>query len=180
MLIDFDVHQTIVAPLLAIALGRQCQPASPLLQWAPEGSKMQAVLRFFLLSVLTFASPMVWAQPFKLQCDVEGKFADADGKAGQARVAIELQVIGRHLYFTVIGPKPYEMRVSTLVTEDYEGTNLTSSGQLGARRRHRASGQETSLLIERGSIEMSAYNDVSVQGKLQRFKYSGKCRQTGA
>jgi hypothetical protein len=141
---------------------------------------MQAVLRFFSLSVLIFASQLAWAQPFKLQCDVEGKFADAEGKAGQARVAIELQVIGRHLYFTVIGPKPYEMRVSTLVTEDYEGTNLTSSTQLGARRKHRASGQETSLLIERGSIELSAYNDVSVQGKLQRFKYAGKCRQSGS
>jgi hypothetical protein len=141
---------------------------------------MTSVLRLFLLSALIVASQVAWGQPFKLQCDVEGKFADADGKAGQARVAIELQVIGRHLYFTVIGPKPYEMRVSTLVTEDYEGTNLTSSTQLGARRKHRASGQETSLLIERGSIELSAYNDVSVQGKLQRFKYAGKCRQIGS
>ncbi len=117
------------------------------------------------------------AQPIRLQCEVEGKFADAEAKAAPAKVAIELQVIGRHLYFTVIGPRPYEMRVSTLVTEDYEGTNLTSASQLGARRRHRASGQETSLLIERGSIELAAYNDVSVQGKLQRFKYTGKCKQ---
>jgi hypothetical protein len=118
------------------------------------------------------------AQPIKLQCEVEGGFADAQAKAAPARVAIELQVIGRHLYFAVIGPRPYEMRVSTLVTEDYEGTNLTSSSQLGARRRHRASGQETSLLLERGSIELAAYNDVPVQGKLQRFKYTGKCKQT--
>ena len=141
---------------------------------------MQAVLRFFSLSVLVLASQAAWAQPFKLQCDVDGKFAEAEGKVGPARVAIELQVIGRHLYFTVIGPKPYEMRVTTLVTEDYEGTNLTSATQLGARRKHRASGQETSLLIERGSIELSAYNDVPVQGKLQRFKYAGKCRQSGS
>jgi len=128
---------------------------------------------------MTLASPAVWAQPIKLQCEVEGKFADAEGKASSARVGIELQVIGRHLYFTVIGPKLYEMRVSTLVTEDYEGSNLTSATQLGARRRHRASGQETYLLIERGSIELTAYNDVPVQGKLQRFKYAGKCRQLG-
>jgi hypothetical protein len=32
-------------------------------------------------------------------------------------------------------------------------------------------------LIERGSIELAAHNDVSVQGKLQRFKYTGKCKQ---
>jgi hypothetical protein len=131
----------------------------------------------WVLGAMWFAS-VALAQPIKLQCEVEGGFADAQAKAAPARVAIELQVIGRHLYFAVIGPRPYEMRVSTLVTEDYEGTNLTSSSQLGARRRHRASGQETSLLLERGSIELAAYNDVPVQGKLQRFKYTGKCKQT--
>lgn len=129
---------------------------------------------------MAIAPPAARAQPFKLQCDVEGKFADAEGKASTTRIGVELQVIGRHLYFTVIGPKPFEMRVSTLVTEEYEGANLTSSTQLGARRRHRASGQETSLLIERGSMELSAYNDVPSQGKLQRFKYAGKCRQLGS
>jgi hypothetical protein len=131
----------------------------------------------WVLGAMWFAS-VALAQPIKLQCEVEGGFADAQAKAAPARVAIELQVIGRHLYFAVIGPRPYEMRVSTLVTEDYEGTNLTSSSQLGARRRHRASGQETSLLLERGSIELAAYNDGPVQGKLQRFKYTGKCKQT--
>jgi hypothetical protein len=130
----------------------------------------------WVLGAMWFAS-VALAQPIKLQCEVEGGFADAQTKAAPARVGIELQVIGRHLYFSVIGPRPYEMRVSTLVTEDYEGTNLTSASQLGARRRHRASGQETSLLIERGSIELAAHNDVSVQGKLQRFKYTGKCKQ---
>ncbi|MFM7341374.1 MAG: hypothetical protein ACKO3Q_01620 [Betaproteobacteria bacterium] len=137
-------------------------------------------MRFFLIGLSMVATfTLAQAQPIKLQCEVEGKFADAEGKATATRVAIELQVIGKHLYFTVLGPKPFEMRVSTLVTEEYEGKNLTSSTQLGARRRHRASGQETSLLIERGSIELAAYNDVSVQGKLQRFKYTGKCKQLG-
>ncbi len=133
-------------------------------------------LQSWVLGSMLFAS-VALAQPIRLQCEVEGKFADAETKVAPARVAIELQVIGRHLYFTVIGPRPYEMRVSTLVTEEYEGTNLTSASQLGARRRHRASGQETSLLIERGSIELAAYNDVPVQSKLQRFKYTGKCKQ---
>lgn len=138
---------------------------------------MGIAARCLLILALTLSVRGAWAQPIKMQCDVEGKFADTEGKATAARVAIELQVIGRHMYFTVIGPRPFEMRVSTLVTEDYEGANLTSSSQLGARRRHRASGQETSLLIERGSIEISAYNDVAAQGKLQRFKYTGKCKQ---
>lgn len=138
-------------------------------------------MRSCVIGLLAMASfSLAQAQPIKLQCEVEGKFADAEGKTTPTRVAIELQVIGKHLYFTVLGAKPFEMRVSTLVTEEYEGKNLTSSTQLGASRRHRASGQETSLLIERGSIELSAYNDVPVQGKLQRFKYTGKCKQVGA
>jgi hypothetical protein len=141
---------------------------------------MRCIQRFLLGLSLSVAALAAQSQPIKLQCEVEGKFADAEGKATANRVAIELQVIGKHLYFTVIGPKPYEMRVSTLVTEGYEGANLTSSSRLGARRRHRASGQETSLLIERGSVELSAHNDVMVQGKLQRFKYTGKCRQIGS
>jgi len=139
---------------------------------------MKTAARCLLILALIWPVTQAWAQPFKLQCEVEGKFADAQGKPTLARVAIELQVIGRHMYFTVIGPRPFEMRVSTLVTEEYEGSNLTSASQLGARRRHRSSGQETSLLIERGSIEISAYNDVSVQGKYQRFKYEGKCKQS--
>jgi hypothetical protein len=141
---------------------------------------MRCIPRVLLGLSLALSALASVAQPIKLQCEVEGKFADAEGKATANRVAIELQVIGRHLYFTVIGPKPYEMRVSTLVTEEYEGTNLTSSSQLGARRRHRASGHETSLLIDRGSIELTAHNDVMTQGKLKRFKYTGKCRQIGS
>jgi len=146
-----------------------------------ENKPMQTAARFLsILALLCVAAvPAVWAQPFKLQCEVEGKYADAEGKATAARVGVELQVIGRHLYFTVIGPKPFEMRVSTLVTEEYEGTNLTSDTELGARRKHRASAQETSLLIKRGSMELIAYNDVPSQGKSQRFKYAGKCRQSG-
>lgn len=144
------------------------------------GSAMRCIQRFLLGLSLWAMALAALSQPIKLQCEVEGKFVDAEGKATANRVAIELQVIGKHLYFTVVGPKPYEMRVSTLVTEEYEGVNLTSSSQLGARRRHRSSGQETSLLIERGSIELSAHNDVMVQGRLQRFKYTGKCRQIGS
>jgi hypothetical protein len=106
---------------------------------------MKSAARCLLILALSWPVTQAWAQPFKLQCEVEGKFADAQGKPTLARVAIELQVIGRHMYFTVIGPRPFEMRVSTLVTEEYEGSNLTSASQLGARRRHRSSGQETSL-----------------------------------
>lgn len=128
------------------------------------------------LACLMLCLPAAWAQPFKLQCDVEGKLPEGTPRVAPARVAIELQVIGRHLYFTVTGPSHYAMRVSTLVSEDFQGENLTSSSQIGARRLERKTDKETELLIERGSMELTAHNDVSVGGKAQRFKYSGKCR----
>ena len=129
------------------------------------------------LLVLAAAWPPAQAQTFKLQCEVEGKLPEPAPRVAPARVTVELQVIGRHLYFTVVGPGHYAMRVSTLVTEEFKGENLTSSSQLGARRLERKSERETELLIERGSMELSAHHDVSLGGKVQRFKYAGKCRQ---
>ncbi len=128
------------------------------------------------LACLMLLLPAARAQPFKLQCEVEGKWPEGTPRVAPARVTIELQVIGRHLYFTVIGPTHYAMRVSTLVSEDFKGENLTSSSQIGARRMERSTSKETELLIERGSMELSAHNDVSLAGKVQRFTYAGKCR----
>ena len=116
------------------------------------------------------------AEPFKLRCEVEGKFPEASMKVQPARVTVELQAIGRHLYFTVIGPTYYEMRVSTLVTDDYLGENLTSGSQVGARRQEKRTQRETEILIERGSMELNAHHDVVQAGKTVRFKYAGKCR----
>lgn len=129
------------------------------------------------LLALAATLPAAQAQPFKLQCEVEGKLPEPAARVAPARVTVELQVIGRHLYFTVLGPTLYAMRVSTLVTEEFKGENLTSSSQLGARRLERKSERETELLIERGSMELSAHHDVNHAGKVQRFKYAGKCRQ---
>ena len=117
------------------------------------------------------------AQTFKLRCDVEGKFEDAPMKVAPARIVVEMQVIGRHFYYNVSGPTYYEMRVSTLVTEDFKGENLMSSTHMGARRQQRSNRQETEILIDRASMELSAHNDVSLAGKPQRFQYTGKCRQ---
>lgn len=125
---------------------------------------------------LALACPVASAQTFKLQCEVEGKWPEPSPRPSIARVSVELQVIGRHFYYTVAGPAPYAMRVSTLVTEDFKGENLTTSSQLGARRQQRSNQQETEIVIERGSMELSAYHDVAQGGKLQRFRYSGKCR----
>lgn len=117
------------------------------------------------------------AETYKLRCEVEGKFPEQMPKVPPARVVVELQVIGRNLYFHVVGPTHYEMRVSTLVTDDYRGENLTSGDQIGARRQQRSSQRESEIVIERGSMELSAHNDVALAGKTTRFKYTGKCKQ---
>jgi hypothetical protein len=116
------------------------------------------------------------AETYKLRCEVEGRFAEPVPKIAPARVMVELQVIGRNLYFHVAGPSHYEMRASTLVTDEYQGENLTSGNQIGAKRMHRRSQRESEIVIERGSMELSAHNDVSLSGKTARFKYTGKCR----
>lgn len=132
----------------------------------------------WMLAVLALAwTAAAQAQTYKLQCEVEGKLQDSAAKAAPARVTVEMQVIGRHFYFKVLGPTFYEMQVSSLVTEEFKGENLFSASQLGARRQHRSSQRESEIVIERGSLELSAHNDVSVGGRTQRFKYAGKCRQ---
>ena len=119
-----------------------------------------------------------WAETFKLRCEVEGKFPESEPKVAPAQVTVELQLIGRHLYFKLVGPKYYEMRVSTLETEDFKGVNLNSGSRVGARRQERSTQRETEIVIERGSMELRAHHDVALSGKTQRFKYSGKCRPT--
>ena len=122
------------------------------------------------------AWPGAWAENFKLRCEVDGEFAESSPKVAPAQVVIELQLIGRHLYFKVAGPKYYEMRVSTLETEDFKGVNLNSGSRVGARRTERRTQLETEIVIERGSMALSAHHDVVLAGKTQRFTYTGKCR----
>ncbi len=127
------------------------------------------------LALATLASAAL-AEPFKLQCEVEGRLSENTTRLSPARVVVEIQAIGRHLYFNVVGPPMYAMRLSTLETEEFKGENLTSGLQLGARRVERRTQTETQLLIERTTMELSVHADVQHAGKAQRFSYTGKCR----
>ena len=116
------------------------------------------------------------AQTFKLQCDLEGKPSEPVLRISPARVDLELQVIGRNLYFHMSGPPYYEMRVSTLVTDEFLGENLTSGTQVGARRQQRSTQRELEIVIERGSMEFTGHQDLVHAGKPLRMRYAGKCR----
>lgn len=135
-----------------------------------------AALCLVLWSLLAW--PEAWAETFKLRCAVEGKFAESLPKVASAEVEVELLLIGRHLYFKVTGPPFYDMRVSTLESEDFKGVNLNSGSRVGARRTERSNQRETEIVIERGSMALNAHHDVVLAGKTQRFTYAGKCRPT--
>ena len=116
-------------------------------------------------------------QTFKLDCDAEGLIPQLDNKKlTPAKVSIELQTIGRHVYFNMVGPADYQMRVSSLITEHFLGANLTSATRLGAHKTNKDNGQENQLVIERSSAAFSGYNDALHSGRLVRVFYEGKCK----
>ena len=78
---------------------------------------------------------MAQAQTFKIECDAEGISQPDNRKLTPAKISIEIQSIGWHMYFNVIGPPDYQMRVSSLVTEQFLGTNLSNATRLGANKK---------------------------------------------
>ena len=117
------------------------------------------------------------AQTFKLECEAEALIAQLDNKKlPPAKVSIEIQNIGWHMYFNVVGPPDYQMRVSSLITEQYQGTNLSNASRLGAHKKNKGNGQETQILIDRATVSYTGYNDVEQRGKLLRIAYEGKCK----
>ena len=116
------------------------------------------------------------AQTFKLECDAEGISQPDNRKLAPAKISIEIQSIGWHMYFNVIGPPDYQMRVSSLITEQYQGSNLSNASRLGANKKNKSNGHETQVVIDRATVSYSGYNDVDQRGKLVRIAYEGKCK----
>jgi hypothetical protein len=135
------------------------------------------VLRVAVLLGLGPLTLTAQAQTFKIDCDAEANIPQLDNKKlAPAKITIELQNIGSHVYFNVVGPVDYQMRVSSLVTEQYLGSNLKSAERLGANKKNRASGRENQITIERDSVAYAGYNDTDYQGKSVRILFEGKCK----
>jgi len=115
-------------------------------------------------------------QTFILQCDAEGISQPDNRKLAPAKISIEIQSIGWHMYFNVVGPPDYQMRVSSLITEQYQGSNLSNASRLGANKKNKSNGHETQVVIDRATVSYSGYNDVDQRGKLVRILYDGKCK----
>jgi hypothetical protein len=135
------------------------------------------VLRMLALLGLSLSAWLAQAQTFKIDCDAEASIPQLDNKKlAPAKITLELQNIGRHVYFNVVGPADYQMRVSSLITEQYLGTNLTSATRLGANKKNRSSGRENQITIERDSVAYAGYNDTDYQGRSVRILFEGKCK----
>jgi hypothetical protein len=133
-------------------------------------------LRVLALLWLSQSALLVQAQTFKIDCDAEANIPLLEKKLAPAKITIELQNIGRHVYFNVVGPADYQMRVSSLVTEQYLGANLTTAARLGAHKTNKASGRENQITIDRESVAYAGYNDTDYQGKSVRILFEGKCK----
>jgi hypothetical protein len=133
-------------------------------------------LRVLALLWLSQSALLVQAQTFKIDCDAEANIPLLEKKLSPAKITIELQNIGRHVYFNVVGPADYQMRVSSLVTEQYLGANLTTAARLGAHKTNKASGRENQITIDRESVAYAGYNDTDYQGKSVRILFEGKCK----
>ena len=116
------------------------------------------------------------AQTFKLSCELQGIIPVLeDRKLKPATVVVEMQSIGKNIFLKLIGPRYYEMKVSSLTTEAFTGTNLTTAGAIGARARQNDNGRVTEIRIDRDTILLNGYSDIDFRGKVVRMNLEGPC-----
>ena len=83
------------------------------------------------------ASATVPAQTFRLTCDLQGTIPVLeDRKLRPAQVTVEMQSIGKNIFIKLVGPRYYDMKVSSLTTETFTGANLTTGGAIEIGRAH--------------------------------------------
>jgi len=123
-----------------------------------------------------FLSQPIWAQTFKIACELEGIIpALEDRKLKPEKVVVEIQTMGKNLFMKVVGSNFYTVQASSLTTEEFVGKNLTSEKLMGVTRKHKASGFESEVRIERETVMMTAFNDMDYRGKTVRVLLSGPC-----
>ena len=117
------------------------------------------------------------AEIFTMRCSIEGSFPGLeDKKIPAADVSLEIQSIGNNLYFKLQGPKPYEMFINTLTTDQFVGKNLTNASSMGIQQKTVANGELRELRIARANMALSGYADIPHQRKTQRMNLQGQCK----
>jgi len=117
------------------------------------------------------------ALAYTLTCDVQGSFPEMDKISVEpASVKVDITSIGDHLYIKMDGPKLYNMFVNTLISPEFEGTDLTSDTSIWVKRRNVQTKEESEIKIRRQPVFVQALKDVKRYGKEMKFMVSGPCK----
>ena len=133
------------------------------------------LLQAVLLCLAVFASS-AFAQTFKMPCEVEGVIPAMDDlKLKPQKVVIEIQSLGNNMFFKMNGPEPYVLITNSLTTEEFNGKNLTTAKEMGAFRKHKATGAESEIRIAQATVVVTAFTDTTYLGKKVRINITGPC-----
>lgn len=128
---------------------------------------------FFWVFMLNAAAQ---AQTFKMPCEVEGTIpALEDKKIPPERIEVEIQGLGKNIFLKTVGSKYYQVIANSLATDDYMGKNLTTEKGMGATRKHKKTGYESEIFIDRQTVMLSAFQDMDERGKKVRVQFTGPC-----
>ncbi len=132
--------------------------------------------------LLCTATMTLWLVSFSawgytVTCEAQGSFPEMEKIIVKpATVEVNIKSIGNHLYINIEGPKLYAMFVNTLVTEEFNGQDLTSKTSIWVKRKHLASQEESEIKITRQPVTLYAMKDVHRYGKNLKFLVTGSCQ----
>lgn len=130
----------------------------------------------FIAMGLVLSASAARAQTFKMPCEVEATIpALEDKKLPPERIDVEIQGMGKNIFLKTVGSKHYQLIANSLTTEDYVGKNLTTEKAMGASRKHKKTGYESEVLIERQTVTLTAFHDLDEHGKKVRVFFTGPC-----
>jgi hypothetical protein len=129
-----------------------------------------------LVLLLCMTAVSAQAQTFKMPCEVEGTIlALEDKKIPPERIEVEIQGLGKNVFLKTVGSKYYQVIANSLATDDYMGKNLTTEKGMGATRKHKKTGYESEIFIDRQTVMLSAFQDMDERGKKVRVQFTGPC-----
>ncbi len=129
------------------------------------------------MAFLMAGSDLALADTFKMNCQVEGVIEQLDAKKiPPAKVTVEIGSIGKNVFMNLDGPKPYDMRVSSLVTEKFQGKNLTNDVHLGVSAKSVQTGEAYEITISRDKVFLTAFKDMAQSGQMNRLSFQGPCQ----
>ena len=133
-------------------------------------------LTSFFVVAICISAVTAQAQTFKMPCEVEGVIpALEDKKIPPERIEIEIQGLGKNVFMKTVGSKYYQAITNSLTTEEFVGKNLTTEKGMGATRKHKKTGYETEIFIDRQTVMLTAFQDIEERGKKVRVQFTGPC-----